>query len=497
MKSNSRAARSAATLSSTVLSALTLAAVTGILVAAPVAQAQSVDPRPAYGAAVPQGAPMSFADLIESVSPAVVSIEVTGEVEVRMPTRNIPPQFREFFGPFGGQDGEPQTRERRAEGSGFFISADGLVVTNNHVVADADQISIVTSDGETLPASIVGTDPATDLAVLRVDGEEGSFPFVTLDEDPNVRVGDWVIAVGNPFGLGGTVTAGIISAKGRPLGAGSTYTDFLQIDAPINRGNSGGPAFDLEGNVIGVNSAIFSPSGGNVGIGFAIPSDLASDIVAQLVESGGVVRGYLGVGPQTLTPEIRDAMGIEGEIEGVLLSSVIVDTPAEAAGLEQGDIVIAVDGDPVTDARGLTRRIGAFPPGASVALAVLRDGEEQIITVTLAERPGQDDLAAAPSSGELFGMMMDSATDEARERLNLDEGRGVLVTGLRPGGEAAEKGIRVGDVILEAGGEDVVTPDDVRAAAEAARERGRSALLVLVATQGGARYLALQFTDDE
>ena len=478
------------------ISRIAFAAAAGVLIAAPPALAQQPMERPAYAAAVPQGAPMSFADLIEAVSPAVVSIEVTGEVEVRLPTMNIPPQFREFFGPFGGQEGEPRTRERRAEGSGFFISADGLVVTNNHVIADADEISVVTSSGDRLPATVIGTDPATDLAVLRVDAAEAPFDFVTLDPDANVRVGDWVIAVGNPFGLGGTVTAGIISAKGRPLGGGSTYTDFLQIDAPINRGNSGGPAFDLNGNVIGVNSAIFSPSGGNVGIGFAIPSDLAADIVAQLVDSGGVTRGYLGVAPQTLTADLREAMGIEREIEGVLLSSVIAGTPAEAAGLEQGDVVYEVDGEPVSDARVLTQRIGAFPPGAQVRLSVLRDQRERTITVTLAERPAQDVITNAPVSGELFGMSLEPLDDATRERLDLDDARGVLVAAVRPGSEAASKGVRAGDVILEAGGDDVLSAADVRAAAAAARERGRSALLVLVATQGGSRYLALQFEDE-
>ncbi len=476
------------------------AAAAALLTAAPLAGAPSAlaqDARPPLAAAVPNGAPMSFADLIEEVSPAVVSVEVSGQIEPRMDERvlpNLPPQFREFF---EDRMPEPQPRERRVEGSGFFISADGLVVTNNHVVDDANEIQIVLNDGERYQAEIVGTDAPTDIAVLRVIDADEAFPYVTLDRDPDIRVGDWVVAVGNPFGLGGTVTAGIVSAKGRPLGAAQAYTDFLQIDAPINRGNSGGPTFDLNGDVVGVNSAIFSPSGGNVGIGFAIPSDLAARIIDQLVEAGAVSRGYLGVAPQTLTAELSEGLGLDPDTVGVLLSNVINGTPAQDAGLEQGDVVIEVNGEPVEDARDLTRRIGAYAPGERVRLTILRDGEERTVRVRLAERPGEQELASAPPAAELFGMTMESADEAARERFGIEEERGVLVTGVRNGSEAAEKGIRPGDVILEAGGEDVRTPNDMRAAAEAARERGRSAVLVLVATQGGVQYVALQFEDDE
>ena len=443
---------------------------------------------------------MSFDSLIEQVSPAVVSIEAEGSVEApNAPDMSqLPPQFREFFERFGGIPDQP--RERRAQGSGFFISADGYVVTNNHVIDGADTIRVVLTDGRSLEASVVGTDVATDLALLRVEDED-EFAFVELERDLSIRVGDWVVAVGNPFGLGGTATAGIISATGRQMGAAQAYTDFLQIDAPINRGNSGGPAFDLDGKVIGVNSAIISPTGGNVGIGFAIPSDLAATVIDQLIENGEVRRGYLGIAPAVLTEDLKDAMGLDEDLEGVLINQVLDDTPAQAAGLENGDIILQINGEPVDDPRELTRRVGAFAPGDRVAFRILRDDRERTIRVELTERPETDAPSQSSPADEgaaaQFGLAL-SAPDEAeREALEL-EGRGLLVQGVRPGSEASEKGLRPGDVILEAGGRDLNTVSDFEAAVEDARERDRRALLVFVVSQNGQRrYAALEMPSQE
>ncbi|PWE17036.1 protease Do [Marinicauda salina] len=481
------------------ISAAAVSVMAGALVVTPIASGVAVQETQTPYAA-PGGAPMSFADLIEDVSPAVVSIVAEGEIDQGdLPDLSqIPPQFREFFERFGGMPDQP--RERRTGGSGFFISADGLIVTNNHVVEDADEITITLADGDEISAELVGADPATDLALLRAEDRDEAYPFVTLDPDPELRVGDWVVAVGSPFGLESTATAGIISAMGRSAGPAQAYTDFLQIDAPINRGNSGGPAFDLNGNVVGVNSAIISPSGGNVGIGFAIPSNLAAEIVEQLIERGSVVRGYLGVAPQPLTADLRDSLGLPRDQQGVLLREVITDTPAAEAGLQRGDVVLEVDGEPVTDDRDLTQRIGAFAPGERVRLRILRDGEEQTVRVRLAERPSQEELANGPDAAEgdaaLFGMSLRSADESEREQFDVEGDRGLIVTGVGNDSQAAEKGIRPGDLLLEAGGRDVSTVEEFRAAADEARERGRNALLVLVASQGGVRYVALQFEEE-
>ncbi len=481
--------------------ALRLLASAAILAAAPAAPVWAQETARDFEFAAPADAPQTFADLIETVSPAVVSIEASGTVDPQGEAPDlsqVPPQFREFFERFGM--GPNQPRERRSQGSGFFISADGYVVTNNHVITGASDITVHLGDDRHLEAEVVGTDAATDLAVLRVvDG--GPFDFVELDRELDVRVGDWVVAVGNPFGLGGTATTGIVSAINRQVGPGQAYTDFLQTDAAINRGNSGGPMFDLNGQVIGVNSAIISPTGGNVGIGFAIPSDLAAQIVDQLIEAGEVRRGYLGVAPADLTEDLKMAMGLDEALQGVLINQVLSGTPAEAAGLENGDIVTAVNGEPVEGARELTRRVGAFPPGAQVRFDVLRDEEQRRFTVELSERPEPgEENAAAPAVTEgqvrMFGMTLEAPSEEDRERLNLGE-RGLMIVEVEPGSEAANEGMRVGDAVLEAGGRDVTTVVEFREAVEDAEARGRKALLVFVASQGGQRrYAALEIDEN-
>jgi len=455
-------------------------------------------------ASMPPDTPMSFADLIERVSPAVVSIEAAGSVDPRgVPDMSeIPPQFREFFERFGGQGAPSQPRERRSQGSGFFISADGLLVTNEHVISGSSEITVTLADGSEFEADVVGRDAATDIALLRVDGEGREFAHVNLDRTPSVRVGDWVVAVGNPFGLGGTATAGIVSAIGRPLGNTQLYTNFLQIDAPINRGNSGGPAFDLNGNVVGVNSAIFSPTGGNVGIGFAIPSDLAASVVDQLIDGGEVRRGYLGIAPQSLTPDLAESLGLPRDRRGVLVAEVIAGTPAAEGGLRNGDVIIRIDNETVNEQRELFQRIGSVPPGERVDLRVIRDGRERTVTVRLSERPDEETAGstspeAQPSRDEVFGMVLAPADDETRDRVGVTGSRGLLVSSVRPDSEAARRDIREGDLILEAGGSDVSSLEDLQAAVATARESNRNAVLVLVARQqGGVRYVALRLESE-
>tara|TARA_R110002073_G_scaffold78192_4_gene188697 strand:+ start:7235 stop:8743 length:1509 start_codon:yes stop_codon:yes gene_type:complete len=460
---------------------------------------------PNFAAAIPTGAPMSFADLIEHVSPAVVTIQASSTPEQAVAgadLENMPPQMREWLErQFGGRAAPQPAQPRQSLGSGFFISADGYLVTNNHVVDGATEITIGTAGGETYPARVIGLDPQTDLALLKVD-EEIEFPFVTLEDQPHYRVGDWVVAVGNPFGLGGTATAGIISATGREIG-NSNYNDFLQIDAPINRGNSGGPTFSLDGKVVGVNSQIFSPTGGSVGIGFAIPSDVAARVVAALRENGHVSRGWLGVGIQNVTEDIASAMGLEAS-SGAIISSVVAGGPADQAGFEREDVVLAVNDDAVEGSRDLTRRIGDLSVGTEVRFRILRDGRERTLRVELGERPDDGTLNLLPSreqaeaSVDIFGMSLSVLTDEVREGRNLPAGTaGLVIETLEPGGEAARKGLSRGDIILEAGGEAVGSTEALRAAINQARAGNRSAILLLVETQAGQRYIALQLGEAE
>ncbi len=347
-------------------------------------------------------APVGFADIVEKVKPAVMSVRVKVDGGI---ADHRPRQQRRFLRACANSSAasacptfrtaRKACRESRGhnvitgQGSGFFISADGYAVTNNHVVEKAESVQVTTDDGKIHNAKVIGTDPRTDLALIKVEG--GPFPYVKLS-DKSPRIGDWVIAVGNPFGLGGTVTAGIVSARGRDIGA-SAYDDFIQIDAPVNKGNSGGPTFDTEGNVIGVNTAIFSPSGGSVGIAFAIPADTVKSVIGQLKEHGSVTRGWIGVQIQPVTQDIADSLGLK-KAEGALVAEPQADSPAKKAGIEAGDVITAVDGKPVKDARDLAKKIGALAPKTSVKLAVLHKGSEKTVTLTLGEMPNAKEARA-------------------------------------------------------------------------------------------------------
>lgn len=446
----------------------------------------------------------SFANIVEKVSPAVVSVRVQGEFQPAagrgqgMPDipglDNLPDDhpMKRFFREFRGDRQAPERGQRRsgprpvAQGSGFFISEDGFLVTNNHVVENGTGFTVVMDDGTELDAKLVGRDERTDLAVLKVE-EARKFTYVAFADDTSVRVGDWVVAVGNPFGLGGTVTAGIVSARGRDIGAGP-YDDFLQIDAAVNRGNSGGPAFNLNGEVVGVNTAIFSPSGGNVGIAFAIPASTVKQVVTQLRENGTVERGWLGVQIQNVTPDIAESLGLE-KAQGALVSEAQPDSPARAAGVQSGDVIVKVDGQDVASPRELARLIGASDPSKTVKLDVWRNGKNETVEVKLGRMPGEeqqaraDDRPAAPASDTLdqFGLTVTPAED----------GRGLVVTDVETGSSAEERGLSAGDVIIAVNSREVKSAADVTQALEQASDAGRRAVLLQVEREDTSRFVAL------
>jgi serine protease Do len=477
--------------------ALGLAGAAGYTVHAAAGPDGAVNAHPAPVASAP-----SFADLVQRVAPAVVSIEIEGKAGPRrivdgfdggdggdgsqLPD-GLPPEFRRFF-----QQGPAQTQPRpiRSAGSGFFISSDGYLVTNNHVVENADKITVHTADDRTFKAHIVGRDPATDVAVLKVDA--GNMPFVSFEDSAKPRVGDWVVAVGNPFNLGGTATAGIVSALGRKNVSGSNYVDFMQIDAPINSGNSGGPTFDLAGRVVGVNTAIYTPSGGSVGIGFDIPADVVASVSKQLISTGKVTRGFIGASVQDVTPEIADSLGMKGK--GALVADVTAGGPAAAAGVQPGDIVLRVNNQPITSATDLTRAVALARAGQPIRLDVRRDGQMREITVKSGMRPSEDALASNDQTSPSGGEGQDGRTVGA---LGLQiapdaKGDGVRVAGVDASSDAAQKGLHPGDVILRANDRVTHSPSDLSTVVADAKKAGKKSVLLFVARGGVHTFVPVE-----
>jgi serine protease Do len=455
--------------------------------------------------------PVGFADIVERVKPSVISVKVNINEKVAKddsannnnddsPFQPGSPMER-FFRRFGGPDGLPPgmrggPRGGRGavtgQGSGFFISPDGYAVTNNHVVDSADKVEVTTDDGKTYTAKVIGTDARTDVALIKVEGGS-NFPFAKLS-DGKPRIGDWVLAVGNPFGLGGTVTAGIVSASGRDIGNGP-YDDFIQIDAPVNKGNSGGPAFNTEGEVMGVNTAIYSPSGGSVGIAFSIPASTVKNVIAQLKDKGSVSRGWIGVQIQPVTADIADSLGLK-KAEGALVAEPQANGPAAKAGIESGDIITAVNGETVKDARELARTIGGLAPGNAVKLNVLHKGQDKVINLTLGQLPNSIE-AKADTDNDKGGAAR--GTDVPKLGLTLAPANsvagagkdGVVVTEVDPKSAAAERGFKEGDVILEVAGKSVANAADVREAISAARTDNKNSVLMRVKSGGSSRFVAV------
>jgi len=450
-----------------------------------------------------QGLLPSLADVVEKVAPAVVNISSTREVRPReLPQAPPGSPLEELFREFLDRDGGP--RRTYSLGSGFIIDPRGYVVTNDHVIEDATEIEVVLQDESRYRAKVVGRDRRTDLAVLRIERPE-PFPYVQWADSDRVRVGDWVIAIGNPFGLGTSVTVGVVSARGRDIRADS-YVDFFQIDAAINRGNSGGPSFDLEGRVLGVNTAIFSPSGINIGIGFAIPSNIARRVVDDLIEHGRVIRAWLGVKIQTVTPAIAESLGLDRP-RGALVSAVVPGGPGEAAGIRPGDVVLGFAGHPVDRMRDLPRLVADTPVGERVEVVLWRRGEEVRVMVELAELPSETELArletrragGGPTTrAELpeLGLVVGSVDAEVRERFHLpDDVRGVVVLEVRKGGPAAGAGLKQGDRILEVDQEEVGSPPELVARLNDARQRGQQSVLLLVERDGEPRFVPVPLAD--
>lgn len=454
-------------------------------------------------AADAQRQPAGFADLVAKVKPAVISVRVQMDEATTSPTglssdgEGLPPfqqgsPFEKFFRQYGSNEAPGSAVQRHqmiiGAGSGFFISPDGYAVTNNHVVDHAKSVQVTTDDGTVYPAKVIGTDPKTDLALIKVDGKS-NFAYVNF-ESRVPRVGDWVVAVGNPFGLGGTVTAGIVSAEGRNIGS-NPYDDYIQIDAPINKGNSGGPAFDMSGNVIGVNTAIYSPSGGSVGIGFDIPAPTAKMVIAQLKDKGVVTRGWLGVQVQPVTKGIAESLGLK-KAEGAMVDEPQNGSPAAKAGIESGDVVIALNGTTIKDSRDLAQKIAVLAPGTSVKLDVLHKGESKTVTVSLGKLPDQQQAnAGGEKSQQESGSPHLGLTLAPADEVAGSGGKGVVVTGVDPEGPAAEHGFQSGDIILDVGGRTVGNPSDVRKVLSQAKSQGKHDVLLRVKTADTMKFVAL------
>jgi len=451
-------------------------------------------------AATDTRAPAGFADVVAKVKPAVISVRVKVEPTAQMmqegdegdaiplpPGNPLEKNFEQFE--FRGMPEGPQGKQMvTGEGSGFFISADGYAVTNSHVVDHAKTVQVTTNDGAVYDAKVIGVDAKTDLALIKVDADKNFAHVQFAQDDP--RIGDWVIAVGNPFGLGGTVTAGIISARGRDIGSGPN-DEYIQIDAPINKGNSGGPAFNVKGEVIGVNTAIFSPSGGSVGIGFDIPASTAKMVVAQLKEHGSVERGWLGVQIQPVTADIADSIGLK-KAEGALVDETQATGPAAKVGIVAGDVITAVNDVPVKDARDLARRIGMTAPGTGIKLTVLHKGEQKVVDLTLGNLPSEEQAKAdAGSDASTKGLPRLGLTLAPAKEVAGSGDQGVTVVEVDPSGPAAERGVKTGDVILDVGGSAVANATDVRKALSEAQTAGKKTVLMRVKRADATRFIAV------
>jgi len=453
---------------------------------------------------VVSSATQGFADVVERVKPSVISVKVTMKERARDAANRSDDDeagspMERFFRQFGGPDGLPQSPGRggrhgevMGQGSGFFISSDGFAVTNNHVVDGADKVEVTTDAGKTYTARVIGTDPRSDVALIKVEGG-ADFPFVKLSEG-KARIGDWVLAVGNPFGLGGTVTAGIVSASGRDIGSGP-YDDFIQIDAPVNKGNSGGPAFNMQGEVVGVNTAIYSPSGGSVGIAFSIPASTVRNVIAQLKDKGSVSRGWIGVQIQPVTQDIAESMGLK-RADGALVADPQKEGPAAKAGVEAGDVITAVNGQQVKDARELARIIGGLVPGSAAKLDLVHKGQDKMVSLTLAQLPNTQEAKADVEADE---KRASHGTDVARLGLTIAPAskvdgagnEGVVVMKVDPESAAADRGLKKGDVILEVAGRSVGNPSDVREAIEAARTDKKRSVLMRLRSGDASHFVAV------
>ncbi len=455
-------------------------------------------------AAAARGAPESFADLAARLTPAVVNISTSQSVTTAQGPQvlpQLPPgtPFEDLFRDFFERRRKENKTKRKVTslGSGFIIDPAGYVVTNNHVIADAEEITVILNDDREFPAKLIGHDPKTDLALLKIESKE-PLPAVSFGDSDKVRVGDWVLAIGNPFGLGNTVTAGILSARGRDINAGP-YDDFLQTDAPINRGNSGGPLFNMDGEVIGINTAIFSPSGGSVGIGFSVPSALAKPVIEQLREFGRTKRGWLGVRIQAVSDDIAEGLGLD-EARGALVADITPDSPAAKAGIKTGDVILEFDGQKIQAMRELPRIVANTRIGKAVDVVVLRKGERKTLKVTIAELEESDaEVASATpkepviAEADALGLTLSSITPELRDRFGIAEDvEGVVVTDVRPDGNAAARGVRPGDVVVEVGLEPVKRPKDVLSKVEAAAKANRKSVLLLLDRGGDQRFVAIE-----
>ena len=444
--------------------------------------------------------PAGFADLIAKVKPAVISVRVkmdrtadasdmpqmNGDDDEGMQQMQPFERFFRRYGEHGPRAQVPHHEMVTGVGSGFFISADGYAVTNNHVVDHATSVEITTDDGKTYTAKVIGTDAKTDLALIKVDGKS-DFAYANLETELP-RIGDWVVAVGNPYGLGGTVTAGIVSAEGRDIGSGP-YDNYIQIDAPINKGNSGGPTFDTRGNVIGVNTAIFSPTGGSVGIGFDIPAATVKMVVAQLKDKGSVTRAYIGVQVQPVTADIASSLGMKTET-GALVAEAQADTPAAKAGVQAGDVITAVNGNAIKDSRTLAREISGMTPGSTVKLDILRNGSNKSIDVTLAAMPNQGEKQAKAGDSMPGTPRLGLSVAPASEVAGAGS-KGVVITAVDPSGPAAERGLKSGDVILDVAGKSVSSVGDLRSALADAKSGGKKDVLMRIKSAENTRFVAV------